>query len=109
MFKILVLLLVGFSMAFAINLQKASKSELMQIKGIGEKKAEAIIKYRKTHKIKSASDLKSLKGFGNKLISNVKNNVKNDAKSTKKMKKVLAKKQKKTTKKNKTKKAKQKK
>ena len=86
MFKILVMLLVGFSMAFAINLQKASKSELMQIKGIGDKKADSIIKYRKTHKIKSASDLKNLKGFGDKLISNIKNDVKNSTKKKKKTK-----------------------
>ena len=98
MFKILGMLLVGFTMAFAINLQNASKSELMQIKGIGDKKADSIIKYRKTHKLKSASDLKSLKGFGDKLISNVKNDVKNSTKRKKK-----------TSKKSKTKKAKQKK
>jgi len=97
MFKILVMLLVGFTMAFAINLQKASKSELMQIKGIGEKKAEAIIKYRKTHKLKSANDLKDLKGFGDKLISNVKNDVKcNSKNSKKKKKKASVKKQKRT-------------
>ena len=80
MFKIVLMLLVGSVMVFAINLQKASKSELMQIKGIGEKKAESIIKYRKTHKIKSASDLKSLKGFGDKLIYNIKHDVKNSSK-----------------------------
>jgi competence protein ComEA len=97
------MLLVGSVMVFAINLQKASKSELMQIKGIGEKKAESIIKYRKTHKIKSASDLKSLKGFGDKLINNIKHDVKNSTK--KKQKKSTKKKiQKKTSKKNKQKK-----
>jgi competence protein ComEA len=100
MFKIVLMLLIGSVMVFAINLQKASKSELMQIKGIGEKKAESIIKYRKTHKIKSASDLKSLKGFGDKLINNIKHDVKNSTK--KKQKKSTKKKiQKKTSKKNK--------
>ena len=103
MFKIVLMLLVGSVMVFAINLQKASKSELMQIKGIGEKKAESIIKYRKTHKIKSASDLKTLKGFGDKLIYNIKHDVKNSTK--KKQKKSTKKKiQKKTSKKNKQKK-----
>ena len=56
----------------AINLQSASKDELMCIKGIGAKKAEAIIKYRKANKLKSADDLKDIKGFGAGLIAKVK-------------------------------------
>jgi len=84
MLKIVVMLLIGFALAFAINLQKASKSELMQIKGIGEKKAEAIINYRKKHKIKSAKDLKGLKGFGDKLIYNIEHDVKNSSHKKKK-------------------------
>lgn len=58
----------------AINLQTASKEELMSIKGIGEKKAEQIIEYRKTNTIKSADDLKNIKGFGDNIVSNVKGN-----------------------------------
>lgn len=58
----------------AINLQTASKEELMTIKGIGEKKAEQIIEYRKTNKIKSADDLKNIKGFGDNIVTNVKEN-----------------------------------
>ncbi|PUE65064.1 ComEA family DNA-binding protein [Arcobacter lacus] len=58
----------------AINLQTASKEELMNIKGIGEKKAEQIIEYRKTNTIKSADDLKNIKGFGDNIVSNVKEN-----------------------------------
>jgi competence protein ComEA len=56
----------------AINLQTASKKELMCINGIGAKKAEAILKYRKTNKLKSADDLKKIKGFGKGVIANVK-------------------------------------
>ncbi|MFW2605805.1 ComEA family DNA-binding protein [Aliarcobacter butzleri] len=58
----------------AINLQTASKEELMSIKGIGEKKAEQIMEYRKTNTIKSADDLKNIKGFGDNIVSNVKEN-----------------------------------
>ncbi|WP_435890414.1 ComEA family DNA-binding protein [Aliarcobacter butzleri] len=58
----------------AINLQTASKEELMSIKGIGEKKAEQIIEYRKINTIKSADDLKNIKGFGDNIVSNVKEN-----------------------------------
>jgi len=56
----------------AINIQTASKDELMCIKGIGEKKATAILKYRKSNKVKSADDLISIKGFGKGIIANVK-------------------------------------
>lgn len=71
--KIVFLLTVMLSMVFAgINFQTASKDDLMKIKGIGEKKAEAIMKYRKSNKIKSADDLKNIKGFGSKLVSKIK-------------------------------------
>ena len=56
----------------AINLQTASKDELMCIKGIGEKKATAILTYRKSNKVKSADDLINIKGFGKGIIANVK-------------------------------------
>ena len=63
------------SSLFALNLNTASMQELEKIKGIGPKKAKAIIEYRKTHKIKSADELKNIKGFDKSTISNVKNNV----------------------------------
>ena len=75
--KLLVLLMLSTSFLFAaLDLQTASKQELMAIKGIGAKKAEKIISYRKTNKIKSADDLKNIKGFGPGIISNVKGNKK---------------------------------
>jgi len=86
--KILVTLLLMFSFASALNVQKASKDELMCIKGIGEKKASAIMKYRKSHKLKSAKDLLEIKGFGKALVENVQKDIKSVAcggkKSTKK-------------------------
>ena len=94
--KILVTLLLMFSVASALNVQKASKDELMCIKGIGEKKASAIIKYRKSHKLKSAQDLLEIKGFGKALVKNVQKDVKSVAcggkKSSKKSTKKTAKK-----------------
>ena len=74
--KILVTLVLMLSFVSALNVQKASKDELMCIKGIGEKKASAIIKYRKSHKLKSADDLIEIKGFGKALIKNIQKNVK---------------------------------
>ena len=74
--KILVMLALTLSFLSAINVQTASKDELMCIKGIGEKKANSIIKYRKSHKLKSADDLLEIKGFGKGLVKNVKKNIK---------------------------------
>ena len=68
-------LLCGGFLFASINLQTASKEELMEIKGIGEKKAEQIIEYRKTNKINSPEDLKNVKGIGDSIVNNVKNNV----------------------------------
>ncbi len=99
--KLLIAMLFTGSMLFAINLNTASKEELMSSKGIGAKKAEYIIKYRKTHKIKSAEDLKNIKGIGDNIVNNVKKGIKNKSpkKASKKTKKS------KTSTKSKTKKA----
>jgi len=78
--KIFFLMAISVSFLFsAINLQTATKKELMCIKGIGEKKANAILEYRKKNKIKSADDLIDIKGFGKVLIENVKKDVKSVA------------------------------
>lgn len=72
------LLFVGTSL-LAMNvseLNKASKEELMAIKGIGEAKAEAIIKARKTEKFKSVDELERVKGVGPQIVENVKKDVK---------------------------------
>jgi len=77
--KILFMLALTLSFLSAINVQKASKDELMCIKGIGEKKASAIMKYRKSHKLKSAEDLLEIKGFGKALVKNVQKDIKSVA------------------------------
>ena len=70
---------------FALNFQTASKDDLMGIKGIGEKKAEAIMKYRKKNKIKSAADLENVPGIGKEIANNAKKGIKNaDKKAVKK-------------------------
>jgi competence protein ComEA len=72
--KLVVLLMLGCSFLFAaMNLQTATKEELMSIKGVGDKKAEQIIEYRKTNTIKTPEDLKNIKGFGDSIVGNIKN------------------------------------
>lgn len=77
--KIVVLALVfATSFAFAMSVKevnKASKDELMKINGIGEKKADAIIKHRKKAAFKSLEDLEQVKGVGPALVKNIKNDV----------------------------------
>lgn len=75
--KVLILFLLGFGLLFAkVDLNSASKDELMSIKGIGEKKAEQIIQYRKGKKIEKVEELLVIKGFGPALISNIKSDEK---------------------------------
>lgn len=77
--KISLLMLTSISFLFSINVQTASKDELMCIKGIGDKKADSIINYRKSHKLKSAKDLLEIKGFGKALVKNIENDTKSVA------------------------------
>jgi len=85
---LLVMVLLSSYLFGAINVQTASKAELMSISGIGDKKADAIIKYRKKHKLKSADDLVKVPGIGKSIVNNVKKDVKNKKKQSAKKKKM---------------------
>ena len=80
--------LFGMSLS-ALN--SASKAELMEINGIGEVKAAAIIKERRKGKFKSFDDLQRVEGIGEQTAANVKNGTKS-ADSVKKVKKSTKKK-----------------
>jgi competence protein ComEA len=51
-----------------ININTASKKELITLKGIGKKKADRIIEYREEHPFKTIEELMKVKGIGQKFI-----------------------------------------
>jgi competence protein ComEA len=73
--KILAILVLGISLLFgAVDINSASKKELMSIKGVGSKKADAILQYRKTKCFKNVNAITEVKGFGPKFLEkNAKN------------------------------------
>ena len=73
------MLVFGMSSLFAMSLSalnSASKAELMEINGIGEVKAAAIIKERRKGKFKSFEDVQRVEGIGEQTADNIKRGVK---------------------------------
>lgn len=59
-----------------INVNEAGIDRLMELPGIGEAKAKAIIAYRERHgKFKSVSDLTKVKGIGPKILEKMRSKV----------------------------------
>lgn len=71
--KIILLLFILISpLLSVVDLNTASKEELMSIKGIGPSKAEAILEYRSMKLFDSIEELANVKGFGAKTIEAIK-------------------------------------
>lgn len=66
-----------------IDINTATVSDLMKLKGIGKKRAEAIIKDRETNgPFNSAMDLTRIRGIGKKIVENNTEQIKTGAPST---------------------------
>lgn len=58
-----------------VNINTASKEELMTLSGIGESKAVSIIEYRKNSIFKNIEELKNVSGIGEALYNKVKDSI----------------------------------
>lgn len=73
----LIFLLFFATAAFAkININTATAEELTALPGIGQAKAEAIVKYREANgPFKTVDELGNVKGIGNKILENIKGEI----------------------------------
>lgn len=73
--KIVLVLLIGSSLSFAMSasmVQSVQKEKLGCIKGLGVKRVNAIVLYRKNHSIESLEELLNVKGIGKAILRNIK-------------------------------------
>ena len=85
--KLLLALVLWFAFAgaalAAVNINTATKAELTSLKGIGEKKAQAIIDYRKKNgDFKSVEDLEKVEGIGPGIMKQIRSQVSVTGKTT---------------------------
>lgn len=72
----ILLVTATFAWAESININQADVATLDQLDGIGAKKAESIVSYRKEHgDFKRLEDLKEVPGIGEKLFDRLKDKV----------------------------------
>jgi competence protein ComEA len=74
--KILMMILLGVSLAFtAVDINTATKKELITLHGIASKKADTILAYRDTKCFKSINEIVNVKGIGPKTLAKNKANL----------------------------------
>lgn len=59
-------------MSKKININSATKEELMTLPNIGERRADSIIEYRETKKFETIEDIKNVNGIGDKFFEQLK-------------------------------------
>ena len=65
----------GIALA-AVNINTATKDELVSLKGVGEKRAQAIIDYRKKNgPFKTVDDLEKVPGIGPGIMKQIKSHI----------------------------------
>ncbi len=73
---LLLSLFCQMAIAETININTADKETLMDIKGVGEKRADAIIAYRKQHgPFKSVEELATVSGVGEAIVEKNRENL----------------------------------
>jgi competence protein ComEA len=74
--RILLILSIFFISLFAkIDLNRATMEQLHTLKGIGHKKAVAILEYRKEHNFTKIEDIMKVKGIGKKMFEKIKSEI----------------------------------
>jgi len=74
--KFVFILAVTVSFLFAaIDINNASANELVNLKGVGEKRAASILAYRKQHCFKSVDEITKIKGLGKKFLEKNRDNM----------------------------------
>ena len=58
-----------------ININTATKDELMTLTGIGESKADKIIEYRNSNKFNTIEDIKNISGIGESIFNKIKDSI----------------------------------
>ena len=77
--RILLILSIFFISLFAkIDLNRATMEQLHTLKGIGDKKAVAILEYRKEHNFTKIEDIMKVKGIGKKMFEKIKSEIEVD-------------------------------